>query len=71
MNEDNETPEARRERIRQKERQENPLGNLKDSSERAKYGSLVDLVGGLNWKVTLVILLILIIGAIGYGLFFE
>ncbi|NIK12619.1 DUF6366 family protein [Alkalibacillus almallahensis] len=70
MKENKETPEERRERVRQEERQGDPLGNLKDSSERAKYGSLVDLVGGLNWKVTLVILLILIIGVIGYGLFF-
>ncbi|WP_411955040.1 DUF6366 family protein [Alkalibacillus sp. S2W] len=69
MKEDKETPEERRERIRQDEWQGNPLGNLKDSSERAEFGSLVDLVGGLNWKVTLVILLILILGTIGYGLF--
>ncbi|MGP4072897.1 DUF6366 family protein [Piscibacillus sp. B03] len=70
MKNEKETPEERRERIRQQEWKGNPFGVMKDSWERGKNGSLVDLVGGLNWKGTLVIILLLVLGYIGYNLFF-
>lgn len=71
MQKNNETPEERRERIRQEEWKDNPLGVLKDSSERSTHGSPVDLVGGLGWKGTGILLLVLIVGFIVYALFFR
>lgn len=59
-----ESPEERRERLRQLERK-NPLGNLHDAHNRSIIGDFVDLVGRLNWKATgFIILLIIFIGLI-------
>ncbi|RAR40657.1 DUF6366 family protein [Paenibacillus sp. MDMC362] len=60
MSKDNETPERTRERLRQKELKNNPFGHMKDGIDRAQYGSLVDLVGSLGWKGTLVIIVIIV-----------
>ena len=60
MSKEKETPEIRRERLRQEEIKRNPTGNVSDAFNRGENGNLVDLVGGLSWKVTGVILLILI-----------
>ncbi|MFD2762490.1 DUF6366 family protein [Lentibacillus juripiscarius] len=70
MGSDNETPEERRERLRQEEWKGNPTGNLRDSFHRCSNGSLVDLVGGLGWKGTGILLLVLIVGFIIYGFFY-
>lgn len=53
MSGDNETPEERRERLRQEE--------LKHPSSSIHGSNLSDLVGGLGWKGTGVIILILLI----------
>ncbi|WP_065412111.1 DUF6366 family protein [Pseudobacillus wudalianchiensis] len=62
MSENKETPERRRERLRQEELKRNPAGNLHDSFNRAHAGSLADLVGSLGWKGTGILILVIIIG---------
>ncbi|WP_027963949.1 DUF6366 family protein [Halalkalibacillus halophilus] len=57
-----EDPERQRERLRQQELKDNPLGNLNDASNRASTGSLVDLVNSLGWKGTIILMLVLAIG---------
>lgn len=60
MSKERETSEMRRERLRQEEIKRNPAENVSDAFNRSENGNLVDLVGGLSWKVTGVILLLLI-----------
>jgi hypothetical protein len=45
-----ETPEEKREKLRQKELNKNPNGALIDGFNRAENGNVADLVGGLGWK---------------------
>lgn len=60
---DNETPEERRERLRQKE--------LKHPASSIHGNILSDLVGGLGGKGTGIMILLLIIGFIIYATFFS
>ena len=53
MSQDHETPEERRERLRQEE--------LKHPSSSIHGSNMSDLVGGLSWKVTGVIIVILVV----------
>lgn len=62
MGRDNETPEERRERMRQEE--------LKDPSSSTHGSGLPDLVGGLGWKATGILILALILAVIIYAIFF-
>ncbi|MGP4947188.1 MULTISPECIES: DUF6366 family protein [Bacillus] len=57
--------------MRQKELKNNPTGTLNDGLKRAESGSPVDLSGGMNWKGTGGIILILILGYIIYTYFFS
>ncbi|WP_188207078.1 DUF6366 family protein [Alkalibacillus aidingensis] len=61
-----ESPEERRERLRQRDLK-NSSSNVGDSFHRAKSGSLVDLVGALGWKGTGILILIMIVGFIVYS----
>ncbi|WP_099159587.1 DUF6366 family protein [Virgibacillus ndiopensis] len=63
MGRENETPEERRERMRQEE--------LKNPSSSIHGSGLSDLVGGLGWKGTGILILVLIIGFIIYAVFFR
>lgn len=63
MSKDNETPEERRERLRQKEL-ENPSSSMHGSN-------LADLVDGLGWKGTGIIILVLIIAVVIFAVFFR
>ncbi len=63
MARDNETPEERREKMRQEE--------LKKPSSSIHGSGLPDLVGGLGWKGTGIIILVLIVGFIIYAAFFR
>lgn len=63
-----ETPEEKRERLRQKELKNNPTGSL---NEGFNGGNLADLTGGMGWKGTGILILILIVGFIIYSLFFR
>ncbi|WP_347553058.1 DUF6366 family protein (plasmid) [Pseudalkalibacillus hwajinpoensis] len=57
-----ESPERNREKLRQEELKRNPTGNINDSFNRANNGGVVDLVGSLGWKGTLIVIVAIIIG---------
>ncbi|NIK12606.1 DUF6366 family protein [Alkalibacillus almallahensis] len=61
MSNNNQSPEERRERMRQEE--------LKHPSSSAHGSNMADLVGGMSWKFTGVLILILIVGLIVYNAF--
>lgn len=71
MQDNKETPERKRERLRQEELKRNPTGSLNDAFNRANSGSLVDLVGSLGWKGMGILILVLIIGGIIASIFFK
>ncbi|MEK4759814.1 DUF6366 family protein [Viridibacillus sp. FSL E2-0187] len=65
-----ETPEEKRERLRQSELKNNPSGSIHDALNRGSSGNLTDLTGGMGWKGTGILILVLIIGFILYNLIF-
>ncbi|MGD6892557.1 DUF6366 family protein [Bacillus mobilis] len=66
-----ESPEEKRERIRQSELKNNPTGSLNDGLNRSEVGSPVDMTCGMNWKGTGLIILVLVLGYIIYTYFFR
>jgi len=64
LNHDKERPEELRERLRQEELKRNPAGGIHG-------GGLQDLVGGIGWKGTGIVILILIVGIIICFAFFD
>ncbi|PEO31713.1 DUF6366 family protein [Bacillus toyonensis] len=66
-----ESPEEKREHIRQSELKNNPTGSLNDGLNRAESGSLGDMTGGMNWKSTGILILVLVLGYIIYTYFFS
>ncbi|TXR70172.1 hypothetical protein DM800_02170 [Bacillus sp. AY18-3] len=66
-----ESPEENRERIRKSELKNNPTGSLNDGFSRAESGSPVDMTGGMNWKGTALVILVLVLGYIIYTYFFS
>ncbi|MFJ6210015.1 DUF6366 family protein [Lysinibacillus sp. NPDC092081] len=62
-----ETPEEKRERLKQSELKNNPTGSLNDGINRGISGNL----NGMGWKETVVLVLVLFIGYITYKLFFS
>ncbi|MEI4770106.1 DUF6366 family protein [Psychrobacillus sp. FJAT-51614] len=70
MNNYNETPEEKRERLRQNELKNNPTGSINDAFNRGNNGNLTDLSGGMGWKGTGILIVILIVGYVLYKLFF-
>lgn len=68
---ENKEPKQKRERLRQQELKDNPIGNLNDATNRANNGSLVDLVGSLGWKGTGILIFLIILGFILYSVFFR
>lgn len=63
MDKNKETPEMRREKMRQEE--------LKNPSSSIHGSNLSDLVGGLGWKGTGILILLAILGFIIYAVFFR
>lgn len=63
MSGDNGTPEERRERLKQKE--------LKHPASSIHGSNLSDLVGGLGWKGTGIMILVLILAVVIYSIFFR
>ncbi len=63
MEKEKDTPEIRREKMRQEE--------LKHPSSSIHGSNLADLVGGLGWKGTGILILVLIVGFILYAAFFQ
>ncbi|MGX5570619.1 DUF6366 family protein [Bacillus toyonensis] len=66
-----ESPEEKREHIRQSELKNNPTGSLNDGLNRAESGSLGDMTRGMNWKGTGILILVLVLGYIIYTYFFS
>ncbi|PGM92227.1 DUF6366 family protein [Bacillus cereus] len=66
-----ESPEEKRERMRQSELKNNPTGSLNAGLNRAESGSPVDMTGGMNWKGTGILILVLVLGYIIYSYFFN
>ena len=66
-----ETPEQKRERLRQEELKRNPTGSMNDAYNRAGSGGLADLVGSLGWKGTGLLIFVIIIGVIIVSVFFK
>ncbi|MGH0427870.1 DUF6366 family protein [Bacillus hominis] len=66
-----ESPEEKREHIRQSELKNNPTGSLSDGLNRSESGSPVDMAGGMNWKDTGIVILVLVLGYIIYSYFFS
>ncbi|MGG0355962.1 DUF6366 family protein [Bacillus tropicus] len=66
-----ESSEEKRERIRQSELKNNPTGSLQDGLNRAETGSPVDMTGGMNWKGTALVILLLVLAYIIYTYFFS
>ncbi|PRO65648.1 DUF6366 family protein [Alkalicoccus urumqiensis] len=60
-------PKREREKMRQKEWNNNPTGTAKDAGERSKLGSLTELTGSFSWPGLLIVIGSLI--AAGYFLF--
>jgi hypothetical protein len=71
LNNQNETPEEKRERIRQSELKNNPTASLNDSLNRGSNGNLTDLTGGMGWKGTAILIVVLIVGFVLYNLIFK
>ncbi|WP_217896397.1 DUF6366 family protein [Oceanobacillus rekensis] len=63
MDKDKETPEIRREKMRQEE--------LKNPSSSIHGSNLADLVGGLGWKGTGILILVIIVGGVYFLLKFN
>lgn len=64
MNDERETPERRREKMRQEELKRNPAGSVHG-------GGLSDLVGSLGWKGTGILILVIIVGFLITTFFFR
>ncbi|MFC7063781.1 DUF6366 family protein [Halobacillus seohaensis] len=63
MNDNKETPEERRERLRQEELRKNPAGSVHG-------GGLADLVGSLGWKGSgFLVIAIIIVFIVAHFLF--
>ena len=70
LNNRQETPVDKRERLRQEELKKNPTGALREGLNRAENGNLVDLAGGLGWKDMGILIIVLLVGYVIYKLFF-
>ncbi|MCP1123656.1 DUF6366 family protein [Bacillus sp. 3103sda1] len=66
-----ETPKEKRERLRQNELKNNPTGSLNEGLKREENGNLVDLSGGMGWKGTGLLILVLVLGFIIYNCIFR
>ena len=71
LNSKQETPKEKRERLRQKELIKNPGGALRDGFSRGENVNLSDLSGGMGWKGTGLLIVVLIIGYVLFKLFFK
>lgn len=71
MDNHHEKPEEKRERLRQSELKNNPTGSLNDALNRGSSGNLTDLTGGMGWKGTGILIVVIIVGYVLYKLFFK
>lgn len=66
-----ETPSEKRERLRQNELKNNPMGSLNDGLTRGKNSNLVDLSSGMGWKGIGLLILVLVLGFFIYNFIFH
>ncbi|MBE5099764.1 DUF6366 family protein [Priestia aryabhattai] len=71
MSENQETPERKRERLKQEEVKRNPAGNMNDAFNRNEAGNLSSLAGSLGWKGLGILITAMIIGFIVASLFLK
>ncbi|WP_408009984.1 DUF6366 family protein [Pseudalkalibacillus sp. A8] len=69
MENNGEIPKVKRERLWHKELKNNPVGNMRDASNRANGSNLADLVGNLGLKGTGLLIIILILIFLTVSLF--
>jgi len=69
LNNHHETPEEKRERLKQSELKNNPTGSLHDALNRGSNGNVTDLSGGMGWKGMGILIVVLIDGYILYNFF--
>ena len=55
--------------MRQKELVKNPGGAFRDGFSRGENGNLTDLTGGMGWKGTGLLIIVLIVGYVLYKMF--
>ena len=70
LNNRQETPKEKRERLRQQELIKNPGGAMRDGFSRGENANLTDLTGGMGWKGTVILIVVLTVGYVLYKLFF-
>ena len=71
ISENQETPERKRERLKQEEVKRNPAGNMNDAFNRNEAGNLSGLAGSLGWKGLGILITAMIIGFIVASLFLK
>ncbi|WP_349408778.1 DUF6366 family protein [Pseudalkalibacillus sp. SCS-8] len=71
MSGNRERPEDLRERLRQEEIKRNSASKIGDGFDRSQGGSLIDLVGSLGWKGTVLLLVLIISGYILFSVLFN
>ena len=71
ISENQETPERKRERLKQEEVKRNPAGNMNDAFNRNEAGNLSGLACSLGWKGLGILITAMIIGFIVASLFLK
>jgi hypothetical protein len=71
MNIERETPEQKRDRLKQQELKGNPMGNMNDAFNRANSGVPTDSIGSIGWKATGILILVITIGYIVVASFIK
>ena len=71
MSDGKDTPERRREKLKQEEIKRNPTGNINDAFNRNEGGNLSGLAGSLGWKGLGVLILVVVIGFIVASIFLR
>ena len=66
LNNRQENPKEKRERLRQQELKRNPGGALRDGFSRGENGNFTDLTGDMGWKGTVILIVVLIVGYVLY-----
>lgn len=69
LSNEKQSPEQRREKLRQQEQKRNLGGNLNDAFNRGYGGGFADLVGMFGWKTTGIVFMFIVIILIGILIF--
>lgn len=70
--EEKETPQEKRERLRQNELKKTPTGSLRDGLDRGiGVGNASDVAGDMGWKGMGLLIFVLFLGYVIYQFFFN